>query len=332
MTALATIIGRGLHSARPAAGTPGSIYYETDTSTLFRDNGASWDNIEAAGATGTAGGDLTGTYPSPTLDLTKAHIWTAKQEVSAFRITPGGATGAPTSGAHVIGEMYIDSAGTTYVCTAGGTPGTWSAGGGGSSTLAGDTDVSISSPAQGHVLGYNGSAWTNVGGMQRISSQTLVSTAASITFSSIPGTYKHLLLVAQQRGTTATTALDAAMQFNGDTGANYLTTRLYNNSSSTAASLEATGQTNIVIGGIPGSSAGANAFGDAHITIPNYAGSNDKGIVYTSGFITANSAGGGSVQTGHGAWFSTAVITSITVFPTAGSYAAGTIFTLYGVS
>lgn len=35
-------------------------------------------------------------------------------------------------------------------------------GGGGSSTLSGLSDVSLSSPTSGEVLGYNGMAWTNV--------------------------------------------------------------------------------------------------------------------------------------------------------------------------
>ncbi|MFN2466142.1 MAG: beta strand repeat-containing protein [Candidatus Dormibacteria bacterium] len=34
-------------------------------------------------------------------------------------------TGAPTTGAHVKGELYVDSAGALWICTAAGTPGTW---------------------------------------------------------------------------------------------------------------------------------------------------------------------------------------------------------------
>lgn len=49
MTALATVLGRGTHAGRPAAGNTGRYYYETDTTTLFRDNGSSWDNNEGAG-------------------------------------------------------------------------------------------------------------------------------------------------------------------------------------------------------------------------------------------------------------------------------------------
>ena len=40
-------------------------------------------------------------------------------------LVPKSTTGKPTSGAHSKGEVYMDSAGTLFVCTAGGTPGTW---------------------------------------------------------------------------------------------------------------------------------------------------------------------------------------------------------------
>ena len=46
-TVLSDVIGRGLHSAIPAAGVAGRLFYETDTLTLFRDNGATWDSVEA---------------------------------------------------------------------------------------------------------------------------------------------------------------------------------------------------------------------------------------------------------------------------------------------
>lgn len=55
MTALATAIGRGTLAARPAAGSPGRVYFVTDgTATLYRDNGSSWDSIEGAGGGGGA--------------------------------------------------------------------------------------------------------------------------------------------------------------------------------------------------------------------------------------------------------------------------------------
>jgi hypothetical protein len=40
-------------------------------------------------------------------------------------LVPGGAPGAPASGAHVIGDIYLDSLATVWVCIGSGTPGIW---------------------------------------------------------------------------------------------------------------------------------------------------------------------------------------------------------------
>jgi len=40
-------------------------------------------------------------------------------------LVPASTVGKPTTGAHVKGELYMDSATTLFVCTVNGTPGTW---------------------------------------------------------------------------------------------------------------------------------------------------------------------------------------------------------------
>jgi hypothetical protein len=42
-----------------------------------------------------------------------------------LKLNPKGIAGKPTSGAHTKGEIYLDSAGSLFVCAANGTPGTW---------------------------------------------------------------------------------------------------------------------------------------------------------------------------------------------------------------
>lgn len=49
MSTTAIIHARGTLAARPAAGSPGHLYFVTDTSTMYRDNGSSWDSVEGAG-------------------------------------------------------------------------------------------------------------------------------------------------------------------------------------------------------------------------------------------------------------------------------------------
>lgn len=52
MSVLSAVIGRGVLASRPAAGSPGRVFFVTDgTPGLFRDNGSSWDSIGESGAT-----------------------------------------------------------------------------------------------------------------------------------------------------------------------------------------------------------------------------------------------------------------------------------------
>lgn len=74
--------------------------------------------------------------------------------------------GPPTSGTHVAQEIYVDEAGELWVCTAGGTPGTWS------------------NPAGGKELAY---AAVTVG-TQAVTSTTFVDvTGLSVTFDAPEG-------------------------------------------------------------------------------------------------------------------------------------------------
>jgi hypothetical protein len=47
---LSAVIGRGDTASRPAFGTAGRLYYDTDASALYRDSGSAWELVEAATA------------------------------------------------------------------------------------------------------------------------------------------------------------------------------------------------------------------------------------------------------------------------------------------
>jgi len=53
---------------------------------------------------------------------------------AASRHAGATASGAPASGTFAVGDFIVDQTGSVWICTSGGTPGTWTQAGGGSPT------------------------------------------------------------------------------------------------------------------------------------------------------------------------------------------------------
>lgn len=161
-----------------------------------------------------------------------------------------------------------------------------------------------------------------------IASNTLTSSAASVTFSSIPGTYTDLVLRVSARNNTAGTVYDAAYQikFNGVSGGNSYTQLAGNGAS--ASSNRAT-STDIEIGRTPNSGATSNTFSNAEVYIPNYAGSTSKP---TANFnVAENNNTTAKMQVTAGLVSSTSAITSLEIV-SADTFVSGSSFFLYGIS
>jgi hypothetical protein len=205
-------------------------------------------------------------------------------------------------------------------------------------TTTGDTIYSSSgsTPARlgigtaGQVLAVNSGAtapeWTtpSSGGLTLIATTSLSGT--SVTVSSIPSTYKHLMVVFQK---VFYNSNDYPIQFrfNSDTGSNYNSAgvRAYNGS---VADLQA-GAVNFeaLVKTRNASDNNLNMF--ATMNIYNYTATTGKGFDFSS--YWADSGGTRGYVAYHGNYYSTSAISSMTVIAAGQSFSGGTMLT-YGVS
>ena len=151
-----------------------------------------------------------------------------------------------------------------------------------------------------------------------IATTTLGSAAASITFSSIAGTYTDLRLVLV--GNNGVGSNTTRLRFNSDTGTNYSRTFLEGDGT-TASSGRNTSGTSILVGD------NRTTIGMQTIDIFSYAGSTYKTVLCTT---SNDTNGAGTVNRTVGLWRSTAAITSVE-FSLADPFSIGTTATLYGI-
>lgn len=152
-----------------------------------------------------------------------------------------------------------------------------------------------------------------------------------ITFSSIPGNFRHLNLVVQARGDQAATATSLLLQFNGDTGNNYDYQYLAGQAAALAAA-ESFAATSIFLGQVAGGTAGAGISGGADILIHNYSGSTLNKTLSCLCSTKKSTAGAGMLTWFIGGfWRSSAAITSIKLYPGSDNFVAGTVASLYGL-
>lgn len=163
------------------------------------------------------------------------------------------------------------------------------------------------------------SAWTPLANL------TLGSNQTTVTFSSISGSYRDLVLVIVSTGTSA--GQNTYFQANGvSTGTAYAGATLESNGSSNAS---LTFNQNLGIYSVwNGSDIGAGDFTNTTVNILDYA-TTDK---HKQFLIRVNRPTGGMVALTAGRFGNTGAITTLTINSTAGQWASGSSFALYGVS
>lgn len=158
--------------------------------------------------------------------------------------------------------------------------------------------------------------------MVALANITFANNATSVTFASIPATYRDLYLVgsfAMSGGGSA-----SRLRFNGDTAGNYSGAWMGGQGSTAASSSESGATGSRVIGYSVGPTTGMQNF---TLSVMDYSAT-DKHKTALSRFSDA----GGDVQATATRWASTTAITSLTIYDVLGtSFITGTTWALYGI-
>lgn len=211
-------------------------------------------------------------------------------------------------------------------------------------TTTGDTIYasSANTPAR-RAIGTTGQVLTVAGGIPtwatpagssgavtQITDTTLGSAAADITFSSIPSTYNHLMIIISGRCSSGSVnGTDLLVQLNSDTGVNYRHARntKYGAAGSTVTIEGGNNFSSMSLGNLWGGTSNSNTISGAQMIFPNYKGTTlTKSMIFNGGCMT-DSPGAGS---GFGQWINFSAVTTIKIFSTGGNLDTGTRATLYG--
>jgi hypothetical protein len=165
-----------------------------------------------------------------------------------------------------------------------------------------------------------------------IEAQTLASSAASVTFSSIPATYTDLFIKFAARSDRAAQSDDLAVNFNSDTATNYSQTDVYGGAGGvTGSSRNSNGTVLFVKRCVTGSTSTANTFGNSEFYMPSYTVAQSK-PASNFGVAENNSATDNIIDASALLWRNTAAVTSIAISPANGTnFVTGSSFYLYGI-
>lgn len=164
-----------------------------------------------------------------------------------------------------------------------------------------------------------------------ISSQVLGSSAASITFSSIPSTYNDLKFMISARGDSPSATGLIRMYLNNDSGTNYSFTYILGNSSAASSTRYSSITVNNSISFNEATST-TSTFGSSEIYIPNYNSTSSKPFFNIN--VTENNssaADSADIKAVASLYSGTSGISSITLLTASNNFVANSSFYLYGI-
>lgn len=184
--------------------------------------------------------------------------------------------------------------------------------------------------AKGYGFGkFESAAPAGPNSYESIATSVITGNTASVTFSSIPSTYKILQIRYFARFTLTTDTGSPSFQLNGDTNNNYTFKQLYSTSSA-AGGGGSTSQSRMSGAQIISDAKSANMFSGGYIDIHDYASTSKAKSIFSLGGWDSNGDGLWNMRSG--VWTSTSAVTSITFFPTvSGDFKQYSHFALYGI-
>jgi hypothetical protein len=153
---------------------------------------------------------------------------------------------------------------------------------------------------------------------------------ASISFTSIPSTYKHLQLRWIARSARTAVEDNFRITLNSDSGTNYTSHYLAGDGSGVYAGVQGTSMNYMVFGSQAGASAGASVFSGAVVDLLDY--STTTKYKTTRTLTGYDNNGSGSISLLSSLWMNTAAVTSLTIVTSTGvNFNQYSSFALYGI-
>jgi len=153
---------------------------------------------------------------------------------------------------------------------------------------------------------------------------------STITFSSIPSTYKHLQLRSIARGPNGDVQTTFLVRFNSDSGNNYSYHRFMSDGSSASSTGLGSYNSMALYWGASGTTTGSNVFGASVLDLLDYQNTSKNKTVRFLGGTDNNGSGG--LGLGSGAWYNTSAVSTLTIIADGGgNFAQYSQFALYGI-
>jgi hypothetical protein len=155
---------------------------------------------------------------------------------------------------------------------------------------------------------------------------TLGASASSVTFSSIPATYRDLILIAN--GSPSDNSFPViTSRFNADTGANYSRVRMQGSGSGSGASSAASGQSNLELASSFGAGSSSSGRFILVAQVMDYSATDKHKTVLARSGTSLD-----GVEAIAARWANTDAVTSWVILTSTAAFASGTTFGLYGIA